>query len=121
MGVSAPDDKGSGESDVFSGLPRSRPQRPSVRRQAAKPSAKKPPAKVAKTSKAAPAKPRAARKTPAEKAIPRSGYATPEPTGAHDGTDVIAGAVQAVAELAQIGAKTGGQALRSILGRLPKP
>ena len=115
MGVTAPDDKPSHESDVFSGLPRSRPQRPSARRQAPKPAAKKPAAKAATPKKAAPAKPRAPRKPPVKEAIPRSGYATPE--SSQDGTDVIGGAVQAIAELAQ----TGGQALRSLLGRLPKP
>lgn len=115
--VTPPDEPGGNESDVFAGLPRTRPQRPSARRKApvAKAVAKKPPVsrkppaakKPAAKKKTAPAKPRAKASNPP---IPRSGYATPEPTRPTGAADAIGDAVQAVAELA-----------RSILGRLPKP
>jgi len=121
--VTPKDEPGGNESDVFAGLPRSRPQRPSARRKQAaakspngpaakKPQAKKPaPAKKApspsKAKATAPPKPKAKAEKPP---IPRSGYATPEPTRPTGGADVVGEAVTALAELA-----------RSVLGRLPRP
>jgi hypothetical protein len=53
--------------------------------------------------------------------IPASGYAT-EPSGGRPGTgELVTTAFQAVGELAQIGVTVGGQALRSVLSRLPRP
>jgi hypothetical protein len=130
VGVSAPDDTNGHESDVFAGLSRTRPQRPSARRaQAKKPAtkasggAKKPPAKAAAPKaaaarKRAPAKP-AAPKVTAIGPVPRSGYATPEPPSPQAGGDVIGAAVQAIAEIAQLGAGAGASVLRSLLGRKP--
>ena len=66
-----------------------------------------------------PRPPRLARPTQ----IPPAGYATPR--GADDGVphgaELVTTAVQAAGELAQIGLAAGGRALKSALGRLPRP
>jgi hypothetical protein len=131
--VSAADDTTGADSDVFAGLSRTRPQRPSARREQAKKSASKASGAAKKTSaaKAAPAnKAQAGKPAPAKTRqppaaaippVPRSGYATPNTPAAEDGGDVVGAAVQAITELAQLGAGAGAGALRSLLGRLPKP
>jgi hypothetical protein len=148
MASSDPTSGGDGERDVFGSLPNARPQRRSAKRdraaataKAAKPQAAKgrPPA----AAKAAPAaakagsaaKPRATAAKPrathaakgrpatAPSEIPPAGYATPRPDddGVPRGADLVTTAVMAAGELAQIGLAAGGRALKSALGRLPRP
>ncbi|HEU4977834.1 MAG TPA: hypothetical protein VFT42_02965 [Solirubrobacteraceae bacterium] len=129
--------------DVMSGLPATRPQRRSARRDGAraarttpadvvaaaapaapaKPAAKRPPARKATPRKAAPRKagPRAARTRPPERDVPPAGYATPRPSEQdQQGADVLTSAVHAVGELAELGLGIGGRALRGALSRLPR-
>jgi hypothetical protein len=148
MASSDPTSGGDGDRDVFGSLPNARPQRPSARRDrsaakgkpAAKPraatgakAAAEPPAaagaKAAATPRAAArAKPAAAKAGPASpraaaSQIPPAGYATPraDDDGAPRGAELVTTAVQAAGELAQIGLAAGGRALKSALGRLPRP
>ncbi|MGZ6671807.1 MAG: hypothetical protein ACXVFM_05600 [Solirubrobacteraceae bacterium] len=55
--------------------------------------------------------------------IPPAGYATPRggDDGVPHGAELVTTAVQAAGELAQIGLAAGGRALKSALGRLPRP
>ena len=55
--------------------------------------------------------------------IPPAGYATPrdDDDGVPHGAELVTTAVQAAGELAQIGLAAGGRALKSALGRLPRP
>jgi hypothetical protein len=92
----------------------------------AKPAAR---AGTAAAAKAAP--PRATTSKPATDAapprattakIPPAGYATPRgDDGVPHGAELVTTAVQAAGELAQIGLAAGGRALKSALGRLPRP
>jgi hypothetical protein len=87
--------------------------------------------RAASAKPAAPAKPAASAKPAAEAAPPRTtasqippaGYATPhaDDDGVPRGTELVTTAVQAAGELAQIGLAAGGRALKSALGRLPRP
>jgi hypothetical protein len=125
MASSDPTSGGDGERDVFGSLPNTRPQRRSTKRDrtggAAKAASAAP--SRAKSAKPRSAKPRTSAKAePAATPIPPSGYATPRaddgvPTGAH----LVTTAVQAAGELAHIGLSAGGRALKSALGRLPRP
>ena len=122
--------------DVMTSLPRSRPTRRSAKRGGPAPDAAAEPAaqpaaaarakqkaakpKTAAGPKAAPGTARAA----AGVTPPPSGWATPKDDdrrGAPGRGELIGTAVQAVGELAQIGAAYGGRALRQALGRLPRP
>jgi hypothetical protein len=58
--------------------------------------------------------------------VPAAGYATgvgsPREAGERAGTgELVSTALQAVGELAQLGAAVGGQAVRSALRRIPRP
>ena len=58
--------------------------------------------------------------------MPAAGYATgsgsPANGGERPGTgELVTTALQAVGELAQLGAAVGGQAVRSALRRIPRP
>lgn len=137
----APDDQ---TPDVLTSLPKTRPQRRSAKRDAARASAATPaaakatPAKAkSKTAPGAKAKPKTApgakaepaakaatapRRKPAGKstALPPSGFASPrkdEPISP-SGAELVGTAVQAAGELAQMGAAVGKHALRSALSRL---
>ena len=94
----------------------------------AKPTAKATSAAEAKP--AAQARPAAQAKPAADAAPPRAstskippaGYATPrDDDGVPHGAELVTTAVQAAGELAQIGLAAGGRALKSALGRLPRP
>jgi hypothetical protein len=82
-------------------------------------------AKPAAQAKPAPAAQPAAEAAPPRAGtskIPPAGYATPR--GDDDvphGAELVTTAVQAAGELAQIGLAAGGRALKSALGRLPRP
>jgi hypothetical protein len=85
----------------------------------------------ARPQAAAQAKPAAQAQAAAEAAPPRAtsskippaGYATPrgDDDGVPHGAELVTTAVQAAGELAQIGLAAGGRALKSALGRLPRP
>ena len=94
-----------------------------------RPTAKTGPKATAKTGPRATPKPRpgaipGATSNPRRK-IPPAGYAAPTSQAPDDhaaaSADLIATAVQAAGELAQIGFAVGRQALHSMLDRLPKP
>jgi hypothetical protein len=119
-----------GDREVLSSLPRTRPERRSAKRGARAGAAADTPAK-AKAAKAKPrpkatAKPRPARSKPTAvppRQVPPSGYAVPKhasPIGS-GGTELVGTAIQALGELATLGASLGNRALREALGRLPKP
>jgi hypothetical protein len=137
--------------DLLGGLPRTRPHRRSQKRpardarqvetpaQPAKPPSGKPPARA----KRAPAARKPASNGPERAAQPRE-RATPArgrprlaqpaqppgtprvprreiPASPPAAGDVVSTAVQAVGEIAQIGASLGARALRNALRRLPRP
>jgi hypothetical protein len=91
----------------------------------------KPAARAGAAAAAKPAPPRATTSKPATDAapprataakIPPAGYATPRgDDGVPHGAELVTTAVQAAGELAQIGLAVGGRALKSALGRLPRP
>jgi hypothetical protein len=125
----ASSDPGPDERDVFSGLPNTRPQRRSAKRDPGakgdrgSTQAKKAPAggKRAQAPRTRPAaKPRAAAR-PNPPPVPPAGYATPSDDDRPHGTDLIGTAVQAAGELAHIGIVFGGKALKSAIQRLPRP
>jgi hypothetical protein len=143
MASSDPTSGPDGERDVFGSLPNARPRRRSAKRDraggaakaaapaptrakatAAKPKSAKPTAAKPKprtTAKARPAaKPRAGARA---SQIPPAGYATPRPDddGVPRGAELVTTAVKAAGELAQIGLSAGGRAVKSALGRLPRP
>jgi hypothetical protein len=105
-----------GDREVLSSLPRTRPERRSAKRGSRTTAAPKPKPKPAATG--AKAKPKAA---PPPK-VPPAGYAVPK-TGSPvtaGGTELVGTAIQALGELASLGASLGTRALRDVLGRLPK-
>lgn len=135
----APDES---DRDVLKSLPRTRPQRRSSKRDAGakRPAtASKPKATTTATKKkaAAPrakAKAKSAAPTPIAskrkragaraRRMPPAGFSPPRDTrdqSPPSGAELIGTAIQAAGELAQIGLAVGGHALRSALGRLPKP
>ena len=76
----------------------------------------------AKPKATASAKPKAPRKQQRPKAAPPAGWETDRDANrAAGGTELVTTAVKAVGEVAQIGAAVGGQAIKSVLGRLPRP
>jgi hypothetical protein len=101
-------------SDVLGALPRTRPQRRSPKR-AGSPAATASPA--AATPPAA-AVPPAATASPAVAAVPPP---RPEPSAAPAPRTLLGTAVQAAAELTEIGLSAGARALRGAVSRLPRP
>ena len=124
--------------EVLTSLPRSRPVRRSSKRgerpSAARPSAKPVAPRKPRAAKAAKPTPTPAAEAPArpvrppvapQRKIPAAGYAAPDtrdrdPAGS-PATELVTTAIQAAAELAQIGMTVGRQTLQSMLERLPKP
>jgi hypothetical protein len=117
-------------SEVLGALPHRRPSRRSEKRAVAptrdapgkRPAAatrdapKKPPAATTKISKQRPA----AATKPSERsplAAPSSGAASTPPRG----TEIVGTAVQAAAELAEIGLSVTARAIREAVARLPRP
>jgi type II secretory pathway component HofQ len=128
--------------EVLTSLPRSRPVRRSAKRAdrpatdaaaraSAKPVAPRKPRAAKTTPEPAAAKPaktapKAERpRVPPQRKVPAAGYAAPDARGAEPsasaGAELISTAIQAAAELAQIGLTVGRQTLKSMLDRLPKP
>ena len=102
--------------------PKARSAKPATAR-AAKPATTRT-AKPA-SAKRAPAKPRAAQAKPAAPAKPRASTppppTLPEPTRREPTPGVLETAVQAAAELTEIGLYAGARALRRVASRLPRP
>jgi chemotaxis protein histidine kinase CheA len=102
---------------------RAKPAAGAKRDARAKPAAQAEPAARAKP--AAQAQPAATAAPPraTTSKIPPAGYATPrgDDDGVPHGAELVTTAVQAAGELAQIGLAAGGRALKSALGRLPRP
>ncbi len=148
MASSDPTSGADGERDVFGSLPNTRPQRRSAKRdragttaKAARPAPAKAKSTAAKpksakagatpgakakprtTAKARPAAQPRATAAAAAPSIPPAGYATPRPDddGVPRGAHLVTTAVQAAGELAHIGLAAGGRAVKSALGRLPRP
>jgi hypothetical protein len=115
------------EPGVIGSLPRSRPHRRSDKRPApagAKPAPTKPKPKPATAKpKATAAKPKAAGAKPrAAGAKPKPAAPKPVPPAPHDPSPgPLETAVQAAAELAEIGLHAGARALRRAVARLPRP
>jgi len=125
----------SDEESVLGSLPATRPTRFGRERREGGGTATKTVAKP-RARKAAP-KARAAKPAPARKPRPvragapalresteRARTAEPPPestTTPPSGTELVTTAIQAAGELAQIGLAAGGRALKSALGRLPRP
>ena len=98
--------------EILGGLPQSRPHRRS---------AKRPAAPGVQSAEANPQPTPTPRATPKPRAKPRVG-ARPEPTPPPAPNDGVLGtAVQAAAELAEIGLSASARALRGVLSRLPRP
>ena len=128
----APDDS---DRDVLSSLPRTRPQRRSAKRDATrakastatKPKPKPKPKAASRPKTKAPTSIRAKQARRGDnraRRMPPSGFAPPRTTEEQrppSGTELIGTAIQAAAELAQIGLAVGGHALRGALDRIPKP
>lgn len=129
-------DRQDSDREVLTSLPRARPVRRSAKRGArpaaeaaaspptasAAAAARKPP-RAAPQPKQQPATDRAA-PPPPRRTVPPAGYAAPATDGDErraGSADVVATAVQAAGELAQIGFAVGRQALRSLLDRVPRP
>ncbi len=100
--------KGS-QSEVLSGLPRSRPHRRSDKRPA-RPAGPQPASAEGTDPGGAPSAATASRTAPAAEAV------TPSP---HPG--LLGTAVQAAAELAEIGLHAGARAIAGAVARLPRP
>jgi hypothetical protein len=132
------DGSSDGRRDVLTALPRTRPTRRSVKRGGARPGAttnppskgaseatavggRKRPQRAGATAKSTRAQPAVAEPRPR---VPPAGYATPRADDAGAPLprgELVATAVEAVGELAQVGLTVGLQGLRSALRRLPRP
>jgi hypothetical protein len=107
------------------------PKQPAARKPAGAKSSAKPrkAAGTARTPSATARKPSATARKPA--APPRSPRKPPQPAGTPptapasrrppNGADIIGTAVQAAAEIAEIGLSAGARALRSAVSKLPRP
>jgi len=115
---------------VLANLPRTRPQRSSARRDAArltatgKPKPVRPAAAKQATAKKRPAK--AAKRTakPLQDQAPRQGFETESdpvsgPVSPPGGVDLFASAAELAGELTKTGLSAGGRLLKDVLGRLP--
>jgi hypothetical protein len=118
--------------DVFASLPRARPHRRSAKRAPAKPAAgtTKPEPTAAKAkarAKPAATPPRPTRRprpTPLRQPAQPGGTPTvprPRKPPPVTGTEILGTAVQAAAELAEIGLSASARALRNAISRLPHP
>jgi hypothetical protein len=122
--------KPAGNPSVLGSLKSTRPTRIGGERRAGAAASRTRPAKAAAAKPKAkrPAKPKKAKKAPASatqsKATAAHRPAPPPPppeNGRASGTEIVTTAVQAVGELAQIGATVGSQLLRRAAQRIPRP
>ena len=105
------------EPTVIGSLPHTRPQRRSAKRGA------RPEQEHSASKQSATAKKKTGRSTPKTEAAhkqPHEQHATCPPS-LPDGTELVATAVKAAAELAEIGLTIGARALRIAISRLPRP
>jgi hypothetical protein len=121
--------------EVLGSLPRTRPHRRSQKRPArpphTEPAAAKPSTAKTRAAKTGAAKPRAGKpqaagpqparlRQPAQPAGSPPGPRVRRPAPSN-GSDVLGTAVQAAAELAEIGLTVGARAIRGAVARLPRP
>jgi hypothetical protein len=115
---------------VLANLPRTRPQRPSARRDAARrlaaakatPTAAKATPTQASARKQATAKRRPAKSAvkPLQDPAPRQGFdSVSGPVQPPGGVELLASAAELAGELAKTGLSTGGRLLKDVLSRLP--
>jgi hypothetical protein len=119
---------------VLANLPRTRPQRPSARRDAARrlaaakatPTAAKATPTQASARKQATAKRRPAKSAvkPLQDPAPRQGFESESdsvsgPVQPPGGVELLASAAELAGELAKTGLSTGGRLLKDVLSRLP--
>ena len=120
---------------VLANLPRTRPQRPSARRDAARrpaaaakatPTAAKPTPTQASARKQTTAKRRPAKSAvkPLQDPAPRQGFESESdsvsgPVQPPGGVELLASAAELAGELAKTGLSTGGRLLKDVLSRLP--
>jgi hypothetical protein len=112
-----------GDREVLSSLPRTRPERRSAKRGARPQPSGQSTAKPAQAKSKPTAKPRPKPKTTTPRRVPPAGYAVPKtssPVGS-GGTELVGTAIQALGELASLGAALSSRALRDVLGHVPKP
>src|SRR5881398_463410 len=111
--------------DLLSALPRTRPHRRSEKREApaAPRKASAAPRKSPATARKAPpaAKSKRLRQPSQPRGIPAARRAAKRKPAPTTGAELVGTAVQAVAELAEIGFALGARALRNAIARLPKP
>ncbi len=130
-------------SDVLGSLPRTRPHRRSQKRPERPPpttdepkrppAARKPPRKPPRGATSLRGKPRQPSERLTQPAQPagaprgsaakakKAPTAAPRPAAPRERPDLVATAVQAAAELAEIGLTVGARALRAAVSRLPRP
>ena len=120
---------------VLANLPRTRPQRPSARRDAARrpaaaakatPTAAKPTPTQASARKQTTAKRRPAKSAvkPLQDPAPRQGFESESdsvsgPVQPPGGVELLASAAELAGDLAKTGLSTGGRLLKDVLSRLP--
>jgi hypothetical protein len=116
---------------VLANLPRTRPQRGSARRDAARLTAAGKTTKPVRTAAPKPATakkrpPRATKRAakPLQDPAPRQGFETESdpvsgPVSPPGGMDLFASAAELAGELTKTGLSTGGRLLKDVLGRLP--
>ncbi len=112
---------------ILAGLPRTRPQRASARRTAAR--TVKASKRVAAPSKAPRARTstpsaRTSRNEPAGESVPMQGYESEDDSldrsiQPPNGAELVASVAELAGELAKAGVNTGGRVLRDFLSRLP--
>ncbi|HEY2283667.1 MAG TPA: hypothetical protein VGH60_08980 [Solirubrobacteraceae bacterium] len=105
---------------ILAGLPRTRPQRASARRTAAR-TAK--PGKRATAPNKAP-RARTSRSEPVGESVPMQGYESEDdslhrPIQPPNGAELVASIAELAGELAKAGANTGGRVLKDFLSHLP--
>jgi hypothetical protein len=109
---------------VLANLPRTRPQRPSARRDASRKAAQaKARPSTATQAKATSTKTKSAAK-PLQDPAPRQGFESESdslsgPVQPPGGVELLASAAELAGELAQTGLSTGGRLLKDALSRLP--
>jgi hypothetical protein len=101
---------------ILAGLPRTRPQRASARRVAARASRARKPRKAPLAH--------ASRSEPAGESVPMQGYESEgdslnRPIQPPGGAELVASIAELAGELAKAGVNTGGRVLKEVLSRLP--
>jgi hypothetical protein len=119
----SPDTNKDAQNGVLQSLPAARPQRRSPKRdRASSPRASRPSAPPRRPRTASTARKRTQRRQP--RPVAKQGYEVEDgrgPVEPPSGAEILAAAVEAAGELAEIGLTLGERLLRSVARRLPKP